>query len=204
MWQAMLLAADLPPSKQILINGFISVAGQKMSKSLGNVISPSEMVERYGVDGTRYLLMNLGPFGTDMDVTWEKLDAVYTSQLSNGVGNVCSRVAKLCEKTNLIHSPSEIAIPTEFLSALNENNVHDALELTQSLVTQLDHSLAKEKPWTLENAAAHEILKTAIDTLRILGMMLAPFMPKTAAVITAAFNQEKITALSPLFPRIGQ
>lgn len=98
MWQAMLISAGLPPSSQILINGFINVGGQKMSKSLGNVITPEDMVKKYGVDGTRYLLLDLGPFGEDMDVTWEKLDQVYTANLANGLGNLCSRVAKLCQK----------------------------------------------------------------------------------------------------------
>ncbi len=111
MWQAMLMAADLPNSKQILINGFISVDGQKMSKSLGNVISPSEMVTKYGTDATRYLIMNLGPFGNDMDVTWEKLDTIYTADLSNGLGNLCSRVAKLCEKVEYKHHATKLDLP---------------------------------------------------------------------------------------------
>lgn len=202
MWQAMLMAADLPPSQQILINGFISVAGQKMSKSLGNVISPAEMVARYGVDGTRYLLMNLGPFGTDMDVTWEKLDTVYTAQLANGLGNVCSRVAKLCEKTGLVHSVAEVQLPAEFVTALADHDLLTAVNRTQTLVSELDQYLAKEKPWTLDEAAAQSILKPAVDTIRLLGSALAPFMPETARVITQTFNQEKITALTPLFPRI--
>ncbi len=101
MWQAMLLSAGLKASEKILINGFISVDGQKMSKSLGNVISPDEMVERYGVDASRYLLMNLNPFGEDMDVTWEKLDNAYTADLANGLGNLVSRLAKLAEKNGL-------------------------------------------------------------------------------------------------------
>lgn len=202
MWQGMLLAAGLPPSKQILINGFISVAGQKMSKSLGNVISPADMVARYGVDGTRYLLMNLGPFGTDMDVTPEKLDTVYTAELSNGLGNLCSRVAKLCEKTQLAHPPADAALPTKFSVALNENDISAALTLTQAAVAQLDQYLAQKKPWTLEIVDAHAVLKPAVDTIRTLGAMLAPFMPNTAAAISAAFAQEKITALQPLFPRL--
>ncbi|MCA9369516.1 class I tRNA ligase family protein, partial [Candidatus Woesebacteria bacterium] len=108
MWQAMLLSANLPPSRHILVNGFISVDGQKMSKSLGNVISPTQMVERYGVDATRYLLMRLGPIGGDMDVSWEKFDTLYTAELANGVGNVCSRVAKLCEAYTDFWSEEEL------------------------------------------------------------------------------------------------
>lgn len=118
MWQAMLMSAGLQPSSTILINGFISVEGQKMSKSLGNVISPADMQERYGTEATRYLLMQLGPFGSDMDVSWEKFDASYTADLANGLGNLCSRVAKLCEKLEVGYDGEEpeLIAETEFLA----------------------------------------------------------------------------------------
>jgi methionyl-tRNA synthetase len=95
MWQAMLLASDLPPSRRIGINGFISVNGQKMSKSLGNVIAPSEMVEKFGTNGARYLLLSLGRFGEDKDITWEWLIEKYNADLANGLGNLASRVITL-------------------------------------------------------------------------------------------------------------
>jgi methionyl-tRNA synthetase len=84
MWQAMLMSAGLPTSRQILLNGFINVDGQKMSKTLGNVISPTEMIERYGVDGTRYLLLSLGSLGEDFDVNWERMTKKYNADLANG------------------------------------------------------------------------------------------------------------------------
>jgi methionyl-tRNA synthetase len=202
MWQAMLLAAKLPPSKQILINGFISVGGQKMSKSLGNVISPTEMVDRYGLDATRYLLINLGPFGADMDVTWEKLDAVYAAELANGIGNLCSRVATLCEKTDFINKTSEIDLPTDYQQAMQDFDLLAGLQATQSLVAKLDQYLAKEKPWELASKQAHPILKKAVGKINLIGKTLLPFMPETSQIISDYFNQEKITKIQPLFPRL--
>ncbi|MCX6765645.1 MAG: methionine--tRNA ligase [Candidatus Moranbacteria bacterium] len=101
MWQAMLMSAGISSSKQIFINGFIGVDGQKMSKSLGNVISPFEMIEKFGVDGTRYLLLSFGNFGEDMDVSWEKFTEKYNAELANGLGNLLSRVIKMSEKLQL-------------------------------------------------------------------------------------------------------
>jgi methionyl-tRNA synthetase len=202
MWQAMLMAADLPPTKQILINGFISVAGQKMSKSLGNVIAPSEMMARYGIDATRYLLMNLGPFGADMDVTWDKLDTTYTAQLSNGLGNLCSRVAKLCEKTGFVNNSPKPEIPENYHYKLTNFHLLEALGQTQTMVAELDQYLAEKKPWTLEDKQAHESLAQSVEKIRSLGQLLLPFMPEIAQTVLDHFAQEKITALTPLFPRV--
>jgi methionyl-tRNA synthetase len=213
MWQAMLLAAGVKPSKQILINGFISVDGQKMSKSLGNVISPKEMVERYGTDPSRYLLMNLGPFGTDMDVTWEKLDTTYNSDLSNGIGNLCSRVAKMCEKNELINNPQEIKIPRElnasngtkvtpFFEMMDNFDIGKALASVITVVESTDKFLSDKKPWKLDGQEANEILQVAVDSIRYIAEKIKPFMPTIAKTISEHFNQEKITALKPLFPRL--
>ncbi|MEI8104061.1 MAG: methionine--tRNA ligase, partial [Candidatus Moraniibacteriota bacterium] len=98
MWQAMLFSAGIEASKQILVNGFITVDGMKMSKSLGNVIAPEELVAKYGVDGTRYLLLSASPIGEDSDVSWDKLTEKYNADLANGLGNLVSRVLKLAEK----------------------------------------------------------------------------------------------------------
>ncbi len=202
MWQAMLLSAKLPPSKKILINGFISIGGQKMSKSLGNVISPSEMCEKYGIDGTRYLLMSLGPFTNDMDVTWEKLDTTYTAALSNGLGNVCSRVAKLCEKNGGIFSTSPQQLSPAFSEALNEFDIAGALANIQSKVSQLDLYFSQTEPWKKSGNEQFDILQKALESIRQIVLELTVFMPDTAKKLTVHFGGSKITALAPLFPRL--
>jgi methionyl-tRNA synthetase len=101
MWQAMLMSAGLPNSKQVLVFGFITANGQKMSKSLGNVVNPLELVNKYGVDATRYfLLKEIKPF-TDSDFSIEKLKTLYNAELANGIGNLAARVATLLEKNGI-------------------------------------------------------------------------------------------------------
>lgn len=202
MWQAMLLAAGVSPSKQILINGFISVDGQKMSKSLGNVISPREMVTRYGTDATRYLLMNLGPFSNDMDVSWEKFDITYTAFLANGIGNLCSRVAKLCEKTQLNNNTQIPTIPSEYSNSLESSEIISAIKLTQDIQNKLDKFLAEKQPWKQNIEEAKETLLEAISEIRLLATMISPFMPTIGKKINDHFSQENISAITPLFPRL--
>lgn len=203
MWQAMLMAAGLPNSKQILINGFISVGGQKMSKSLGNVISPIEMVDRYGIDGTRYLITNLGPFGNDMDVTWEKFDETYVADLSNGLGNLCSRVAKMCQKSELsFETPALDQTQMKSFEYLDNYQIKEALEVSTNLVAEQDKYLAKHKPWTKSKNEQQQILQQSINQIRQIAYQLQPFMPATSQKIIDHFQKATITALEPLFPRV--
>lgn len=206
MWQAMLISAGVLNSSQILINGFISVDGQKMSKSLGNVISPTDMVDRYGTEGTRFLLMQLGPFGTDMDVTWDKFDTSYTAFLSNGLGNLCSRVAKMCEKNG---GAFNAGTPVQELSIDYQNfmlsyDLKEALELVLSLVSAGDQYLSETQPWTKTGVEQHDILQTAVTNILTIALHLKPFMPGTAAAISEHFGQTHISALKPLFPRLSE
>src|SRR3989344_4672838 len=98
MWQAMLMSAGIKNTDQIFYHGFINSGGQKMSKSLGNVISPYEVVEKYGTDATRYILLrHVHPF-EDSDITWERLDEWYTADLVNGLGNLVARVMKMASQ----------------------------------------------------------------------------------------------------------
>ena len=205
MWQAMLLAAGLPPSKLILINGFINIDSQKMSKSTGNVITPQELVDRYSVDGARYLLMNLGVFGEDMDVTWERLDTTYTADLANGLGNLCSRVAKLCEQSNfsLKAKPDTKMFKHEFLEKMNNFALSQALAWIVTQIDQQDKYLAQQKPWTQTGSKQAQILEQVVEQILLIAHHLQPFMPATAQKLEEHFSAKRITALTPLFPRLG-
>jgi methionyl-tRNA synthetase len=202
MWQAMLSAADLPNSKKILINGFIGVDGQKMSKSLGNVIAPSEMVEKYGVDGARYLIINLGVFGEDMDVSWERLDKTYTADLANGLGNLCSRVAKMCEKSDFLII-KEGLLSADFNKLMNDYKLTDGLSWIVKLTAVTDQYLSETQPWKKDGEEQKKILVEAINRILTIAHHLQPFMPETAEKILSHFSQSKIIALTPLFPRLN-
>lgn len=212
MWQAMLISAGLSPSKRVLINGFIEVDGQKMSKSLGNIIAPKELVARYGTEATRYLLMNMGPFGDDIDTSWEKLDTTYTADLANGIGNLTSRLATLAHKFEFgievgvlgeeLQRSEKESLDEEFDDLLSNYKLDKALRLLMSEVAELDKYLAVEKPWKLESASASPVLQQAISHLLTITKKLEIFMPETAQTIIRHFQTKKIVPIKPLFPRL--
>ena len=201
MWQAMLMAAKLPNSKKILINGFIGVDGQKMSKSLGNVIAPSELVKKYGIDGARYLIINLGVFGEDMDVTWKRLDETYTADLANGLGNLCSRVAKLCEQ-RVVGGNSMSEINNNFAKLMDNYDLTDGLKWISEQIIAADKFMSETTPWKKEGDEQKEILVEAINRIQLIAYHLQPFMPETTEKILKHFSQSRISAIEPLFPRL--
>lgn len=202
MWQAMLLSAGLTNSQQILINGFISVDGQKMSKSLGNVIKPEEMVNRYGIDASRYLLIKLSTFGEDMDVSWQKFDTTYNASLANGLGNLCSRLAKMAslQKITITYQPQ---LPKKFKAFMDNYDLTLALNYLTDGLSQLDQYLAQKKPWLMKGKEQDLVLTQTIQNLLDINLALTIFMPETADIIAQKFKQNTISPfMEGLFKRI--
>lgn len=184
MWQAMLMSAGIEPSKQIYINGFISVDGQKMSKSLGNVIAPSELIEKFSVDGTRYLLLSLGALGEDFDVSWEKMIEKYNADLANGLGNLVSRVVTLGGATPNSQLPtSNLEFPKKFRVLLDEARIYDALEYIWERVRAANKYIDEMKPWELKKTDEEkfgEVMEKLFKDLRRVAFLLMPFLPETS------------------------
>ncbi|HQM15891.1 MAG TPA: methionine--tRNA ligase [Candidatus Woesebacteria bacterium] len=201
MWQAMLMSVKLPLSAKILINGFISINGEKMSKSKENVISPQQMVDRYQSDATRYLLISLGSFGQDMDVNWEKFDSKYTSDLANGIGNLSSRIAKMSSQINLVFSTLEIAELNEYQQMMEKFQLTQALAFILSEIKKCDLFLSQTQPWLQPIKKKESLLTEAIIRLRQIAQALAPFMPNLSAQLLTHFSNQ-IKPISPLFPRL--
>lgn len=194
MWQAMLLAADLPTSKQIFINGFIGIDGQKMSKSLGNVISPKEMVERFGIDGTRYLLLTKGTFGEDNDISWEKMTTKYNADLANGLGNLTSRVIKLSENLNLEIGKRENIFDKENIKLIDNFDLDKVLENIWKIVAEDNKYIEDNKPWELaknDKVKFEAVMQKLLDDLYLISQMLIPFLPETAKKIKQAFETKE-------------
>lgn len=194
MWQAMLLAADLPTSKQIFINGFIGIDGQKMSKSLGNVISPKEMVEKFGVDGTRYLLLTKGTFGEDNDISWEKMTTKYNADLANGLGNLTSRVIKLSEDLNLEIEKKKNIFDKENIRLIETFDLDKVLENIWKIVTEDNKYIEDNKPWELaknDKVKFEAVMQKLLDDLYLISQMLIPFLPETAKKIKQAFETKE-------------
>ncbi len=203
MWQAMLMAANLPLTRQIFIHGFITSGGQKMSKSLGNVIDPMEYVEKYGTNALRYyLLAKISPT-EDSDFTKEKFEAAYNADLANGLGNLISRIAKLCETSNfttdeLIHYDLDKNIEEN----LNEFKFDKALEIIWGKISELDRYINENEPWKKQNDDLKNILNHSVSEISKIANNLKPFLPDTASRILDQFKGPKIKSSSPLFPRI--
>lgn len=200
MWQAMLLSAGLLNSKQIFINGFIGVGGQKMSKSLGNVISPFEMVEKFGIDGTRYLLLSFGNFGEDIDVSWGKFTEKYNADLANGLGNLVSRVVKLSSEVN--YKMANVSIIPEFAKLIDSMELGRALEYIWDKVCEDNKYIEDNKPWELAKSDIvkfGDVMQKLFADLNLIAEHLLPFMPETSEKIKKARETKKV---EPLFQRI--
>jgi methionyl-tRNA synthetase len=200
MWQAMLMSAKLPPSKQIFINGFINVEGQKMSKSLGNVISPYDMVKKFGADGTRYLLLSFGNYGEDMDVSWKKFTEKYNADLANGLGNLVSRVIKLAQnsksKTASSKKTSKHKAPTSKL--ISKMELGRALELIWDMIREDNKYIEDNRPWELariDNKKFEKVMKKLLDDLKEISFLLEPFLPETSEKIKDALKAGKTDLL---------
>lgn len=204
IWQAMLASAGLPFSKQVFIHGFITVDGQKISKSLGNTINPIEVAEKYGTDALRYyLLAKINPYD-DSDFTFEKFEETYNSDLANGLGNLSSRVAKLCENSGFDFPETKLSENKTIENALQEYKFDVALKTIWEEISQTDQFINEEEPWTLKGEELKKILVHLVDHLRTIAFNLKPFLPETAEKIELQFSGPKIKSDSPLFPRLGK
>jgi len=193
MWQAMLKSADVKATDKVVYHGFINSGGHKMSKSLGNVISPYEMIAKYGTDATRYILLrHVHPFD-DSDVTWEKMDEWYTANLVNGLGNLVARVMKMAE-THLDAPVAIDSVPPITMPSLNEFNFQGALDTIWHTVQMQDEKIAETEPFKLvktDKAAAQEIIASLVREVYSIAYYLAPIMPDTSSVILAAVSENK-------------
>lgn len=212
MWQAMLLAAGLPPSKQILINSFLTSGGQKMSKSLGNVISPAELTEKFGTDGARYLLASLNTFGEDMDITLGALTEKYNAELANGLGNLVSRVFKLSENYSSTELRREAGASGEVLDFartiddfMEEMRLAEAIEKIKAKIDWANKYIDEVKLWELvktDKDKAQKVLAELLGVIIAVSEALAPVMPETSEKILVAAKADKIQKGEGLFMRL--
>ncbi len=203
IWQAMLLSAGIAPSKQIMIHGFITADGQKISKSLGNVINPHELVEKYGTDATRYyLLAKMNPF-EDSDFTYAKFEEVYNGELANGIGNLVARVAAMTEKEQIrVVETNKILLNDKVVEYVKIYRYDKALELIWKQISQADEYINSKKVWALEGEKKQKSLLHLVDEIRQIATDLEPFMPETSQKIIEQYNGPFIKKTESLFPRL--
>jgi len=206
MWQAMLKSAGVKATDVIFYHGFINSGGHKMSKSLGNVISPFDVVDKYGLEATRYLLLrHVHPFD-DSDITWERLDEWYTANLVNGLGNLVARVMKMAE-THLLApvEVGEVALSEEYKVAIDAFNLQAAADFIWREIGDLDAEITKTEPFKLvktDKSAAVEIIAKSVERLQAIAVHLEPLMPNTSRIIKDAVLANKKP--ENLFSRLDQ
>jgi len=203
MWQAMLLSAGLPNSHQIVINGFINSGGQKMSKSLGNVIDPKEIVDQYGADVLRYFVCRELSTFEDSDFTWERLKEAYNANLANGLGNLVSRTMTMAEKLSSLSLSHDSVLIPKINEALEKFEIGKAMNLIWERIGELDKKIQDTQPFKLVKTDPEEgqkIISELVSGLNEVATALAPFMPETSSKIKNLVVQNK-KPKEPLFLR---
>ncbi|MCB1214296.1 MAG: methionine--tRNA ligase [Deltaproteobacteria bacterium] len=204
IWPAMLMSAGLPLPKTIFGHGFVYLKGEKMSKSLGNVVEPLDIVQAYGADALRYYLLRGSSFGADGNFTWEDFILRYNSDLANDLGNVLNRSLGMAKKyfNSFLESgeksPEDETLKNQSISSFKrlkeamdytqgDLNFHQALGAIWEMIATLDKYIDTQAPWTLKKegkeARLKEVLYNVFNGIRLVGLWIAPFMPETAEKI---------------------
>lgn len=215
LWPAMLLGLGLPLPKKLLVHGHVNVGGVKMSKTVGNVVDPIEIIDGYGLDAFRYFFSSHIPTLDDGDFTWEKFENAYNTELANDLGNLIQRVSSMIIKYQagvigeINYGEHDMSVYHDAMDSLEFNR---ALDEVWAMVRSLNQYIENVKPWEIAKsiekdteASAHlaEVLANAAGALLQIGDLLVPFLPNTAKVIHRTFESGSVIPLeNMLFPKI--
>lgn len=205
IWPALLLAIGEKVPQLVFAHGFFTVDGQKMSKTLGNVIDPNNWVDKYGADAVRYFLLREVPFGQDGDVSEEKLLARYNADLADGLGNLFSRTTNMVERylngdvESFVPTPKDLSDATADFASYNFS---EGLVKIWMVIAWANQLIDKAKPWELyktEPEKVKELLLNLVAVLYDIALKLSPIMPETANTIRTALEADKVSKAEPLF-----
>ena len=211
-WPALLLALGLPLPKRIYAHGHFTISGEKMSKTIGNVIDPNDLVAKWGADAVRYLLLNQFPVGDDGDVSIERMQAQYDSDLANDLGNLLQRTLVMmnkykvppveCEGTPYnteIHQSFTARCPNayvfdneQFLGYIDSFKLDKALEIIKEIISGGNKYIEKEKPWELAKESQEKceyVLQGLYNRLMLIALLIEPFMPTIAVEMKRQLTQ---------------
>lgn len=201
-WIGMLLSAKLPLPSTIYVHGFINSEGKKMSKSLGNVVSPFDLVQTYGTDAVRYYFLREIPTLDDGDFSISRMDEIYNSELANELGNLVMRITTLSERDGLVIQKREIIDPYDETSdeLFRQFQLNKILERIFAKIKTLNKSIDEFAPWKKTPPAREEFLAGMLNEIHDVGFQLIPFIPESAQKIVDS-TQGKITKTPQLFPK---
>ncbi len=215
IWPAILLGLGLPLPKVLLVHGHITSGGAKMAKSLGNGVSPFDVIDKYGVEAFRYYFLRYVPTLDDGDFTWERFEAAYNGELGNDLGNLVQRVAAMISRYQagvIDEPPASKHDMGPYRNAMETYEFNRALDEVWVIVRALNQYIDRVKPWEVAKkrdtdveAAAHlaEILSHSSGTLLQIADLLVPFLPTTARAIHSTFASGVVPDdIQPLFPKV--
>ncbi len=205
-WPAILLGIGLDLPKNLVVHGHVLSNGQKMSKSLGNVIDPMEVLNRKGLPAFRYFFLRHIDSFADSDFTNEKFENAYNNELANDLGNLVQRLATLCKKNDVAGVQSELKLTSEFCALMDKFEFSKALDLVWGKIQQLNKQIDEQKPWELakngESERVQEVLRDLERGLVDTAQLLTVFLPETAQQIIDIFTAKAVVPpAQPLFPK---
>lgn len=205
IWQAMLLSAGLPLPKKVFVHDFYIIDDKKISKSQGNKITPRELVDKFGVEGTRYLIASSFPANSDTNASMSRFTEKYNADLANGLGNLVSRIAKLGKSLKIINPKTNLSFYHQLENQLAKLDLSRALEsIWLKKIDPCNLFLNQKKPWKQKPKEAKKTLTKIIKEIQQISFNLKPFLPQTAEKIEEIFTPGKLinSPTKPLFPRI--
>jgi len=215
IWPAMLLGIGLQLPKKLLVHGFVNIGGAKISKTVGNVIDPNEIIDQYGLDAFRYFFSRHIPTLDDGDFTWEKFENAYNGELGNDLGNLIQRVSGMITRyqSGVIGESEQTEHDmSAYHEAMENLEFNKAIDEVWTMVRSLNQYIDNVKPWEIAKqigkdaeAEAHlsEVLAHCAGALVQIGDLLYPFLPATAKAIHTTFETGVVQPLEPvLFPKV--
>lgn len=202
LWPAMLKSAGYELPKTIYGHGFMTIDGQKISKSLGNIIRPTDLVKQFGVDGVRYYFIRYGPWIEDIDINLERIKEVYNSDLANGLGNLIARVSTLADNSEFKFESKEFSIEPDIDIAFSKLEMIKTIDYIWDKIKEADILINSKKVWELKGEDLKKVLEFLVNDIRQIAVDLKPFLPVTADKIEKQFKGPKIKKNKPLFPRL--
>ena len=206
IWPAMLIGLGLPLPKVLLSHGFVLADGQKMAKSIGNVVDPIEVLEKHGLDAFRYYFLRHIDTFNDSDFTWGKFEKAYNNELANDLGNLVQRLATMaCKNDVKLDALPDSEFDVEYAELMNNFEFSRAFDYVWEKVQNINKRIDDEKPWMLakngETEKLQECLRSLIIDLLNVNYMLSPFIPNTTEKIFEIFAGEIKPPATPLFPK---
>lgn len=201
LWPAMLKSAGIALPKTVYGHGFLTLNRQRISTTLGNVIRPSEWVEKFSADAIRYYLLRYSSLEEDSDISEEKLKEVYNADLANGLGNLVARVAKLCEQNNISAPEPPGEFDPKMIVHLDSYKFNEALAHIWGEIASADKKVNEEKPWELSGEKLEEVLVDLVKRIQHIAFNLQPFLPQTSEKILKQFSGQ-VKSSPALFPRL--